>query len=519
MAQLLFHTKKAQAATELLFAIGFIMLFFIMITLINFERSSNIKDIDKTLDERALCQQISNGISNVYSKGHGTSTVIKFKDHNATFDKNNQVILIDDNYPCTIPLRDISNGTNTTSVFTLTAQDLRLQNINNVVYINSNCFTYYVSDAEDSNGTKYTNKVKYNDNNYANISLSNKIDGSIEDYEDFLRDNIINISFIDVGNECPDLQMNQILQDFGCSDDFREGNAPPTTNCHIYHDNGHIHKFFNNANLLQGYKIVVIEQEQLTNSQLDELEDWVEAGGILIYGDKILSASGNKFGSRWNYKSDTINNNWTALNSFYTNPDSYLELGGTINNKARKDPDAEHYSSDCISCIPDAVNYTVIAEFLNGDNAISRWNFGNGTVYHFSSLCDPQDAYNTGTLTVKINEMIKRMLGSYKYNYLDTVIDFDPELGFNGTTSNITTLKYRINIQSGYNLSLYEKYLGDFILKCTDQTILNNQCAFNPSSLAVNQIRLRTEFYVKELNIINRQVDIDYQDIQICYSL
>ena len=39
-----------------------------------------------------------------------------------------------------------------------------------------------------------------------------------------------------------------------------------------------------------------------------------------------------------------------------------------------------------------------------------------------------------------INEMIKRMLGSYKYNYLDTVIDFDPELGFNGTTSNITTL-------------------------------------------------------------------------------
>src|SRR3989338_5086089 len=336
MAQLLFHTKKAQAATELLFAIGFIMLFFIMITLINFERSSNIKDIDKTLDERALCQQISNGISNVYSKGHGTSTVIKFKDHNATFHKNNQVILIDDNYPCTIPLRDISNGTNTTSVFTLTAQDLRLQNINNVVYINSNCFTYYVSDAEDSNGTKYTNKVKYNDNNYANISLSNKIDGSIEDYEDFLRDNIINISFIDVGNECPDLQMNQILQDFGCSDDFREGNAPPTTNCHIYHDNGHIHKFFNNANLLQGYKI----------------------------------------GSRWNYKSDTINNNWTALNSFYTNPDSYLELGGTINNKARKDPDAEHYSSDCISCIPDAVNYTVIAEFLNGDNAISRWNFG-----------------------------------------------------------------------------------------------------------------------------------------------
>mgnify|MGYP001609558141 CR=1 FL=1 len=283
--------------------------------------------------------------------------------------------------------------------------------------------------------------------------------------------------------------------------------------------NGHINTFF--TDLLAGYKIIVIQDEQLSVPQMDALEDWVEAGGILIYGGKIMSASNNRFGIRWNYvKTDTVLNNLTAVANFYTNPDPYLELGGSISNRATWDPNAEHYATKCSSCNPAAVNYTVIANFTSASKTgLSHWNFGNGTVYHFSSLCSPNDIYNTGTLTVKINEMIKRMLGSYKYNYLDTVIDFDPELGFNGTTSNIATLKYRINMPSGYHLNLFEKYLGNFILKCTEQTISGNKCVFSPSSLDVNQIRLRSEFYVQEFNINNRQVDIDYQDIQICYSV
>ena len=522
MAQIPVHKmfkKRGQAAAEIFFAIGFIMLIFILIAALNIERGQGVNKAKETIEESDLCSQISSAISSVYSKGPGTSSKIDFSNHNISFNAENQVATIDDKYPCRIPLRDITNGTS--PIFDFTQKNLRIENRNNIVYINSNCIVYPVEYAIDEKGVIVTSKVKNKDDVYANITFTIQTNTSISNYSQWLIDNYINISFIDVGNECPDSQMNAILKDFGCSDDFQQGQAPPTTNCHIYHDNGHLNQFFTDDKLLPGYKIVVMEQEELSTGQLEDLEEWIEEGGILIYGDKISSASSNRFGSRWNYvKTDQSLYNLTALDSFYTSPDPYLELGGSITNKATWDPDAQHYTTDCIGCNPDAANYTVIARFPNSNDAISRWELGNGTVYHFSSLCHPNDIYNTGILTIKLNEMLKRILGFNQIGYLDTRFAYEPQLGSTSTISNKTTLKYRIsNPPSYYNIQISEKLNNNnLVLKCTRQNITNEQCDFSPSNPFESNINIRTEFISTNIIDKTRTADIDYQNIEICYN-
>src|SRR3989344_5726398 len=312
---------KAQASTEIFFAIGFIMLFFILITFINFERSQQTKNIDETLNLRDKCLAISN------------------------------------------------------PEFTIQANTLKLQNINNKVYINIPCINYPISHAEDHNTRRLTSQLRYPDNIDGRIYLSRRINTSIQDYNEYLVDHNFKIAMIDVGNACTSTQQNNILNGLIC-DQITDSNTLPTGNCHLYKSFSSITQpvFLNNLN---DYKIIIIEDEMLPDNILNSLESWLNQGGILIFGGRNIALSSRDiFGIKWNYQklSGTIN----VINDYYLNPDFFLSLGGTLNSPASWSLPETIWATPCQNCIPNgspvAVNYTLIGKYMSSNkDGYARW--------------------------------------------------------------------------------------------------------------------------------------------------
>src|SRR3989344_6330880 len=138
--------KKCQVGIETIFIISGLLILFIVISLGFIEKTNEVTESQRFLAKTDVCINIANAISSAYSKGEGTVIKISAKDHKIDFDGNNQRIVIDDSYDCDIPLASISDGTN--SSFTFESQELRLENKENTVFINQNCYPFPVDFAQ-----------------------------------------------------------------------------------------------------------------------------------------------------------------------------------------------------------------------------------------------------------------------------------------------------------------------------------------------------------------------------------
>ncbi|MBS3146983.1 hypothetical protein J4471_04785 [Candidatus Woesearchaeota archaeon] len=517
--------KRGQVSTELFFAIGFILLFFMAITLINFEKNQSVKNISTDIELRNICLSIANAITNVYSKGMGATEIIKLNNHQAEFNLDNQVIMLDDSYTCTIPITDVTDGTPNT-VFTITSNSLRITNLYEIVYINLDpfCITYNANYAEDSNGRKITALLKYDDGSSTAIQLKRRLNNNIPDYNQYLADHDLRIAFIDVGNACTSAQQGNILSSISCAT-ISASNPTPDLNdrCHkyTYFDTTIQQSFLNLINSNE-YNLVIIEDEIIPVSILNALSTWIQNGNILLLGGKYINFKADtRFGVIWNYPSPAIDT-LTVTNQYYLNPDLFLIFasGASWSNMQKM------YLTECLTCTPDAQDYSSIAKFATNVDGIARWTFGSGEVYYFSSMCHPNDFYGLGTLTIDIGTMIRNIIGVQKYGYINVTTDFQPELQYGATLENSSNLEFNVASSpwipvSDYNYRLYEEVDNNYELECASLEQIsqfNYKCNMKLKNLIDNYITTKTDFTIFEVNSVSRFINIDYQNLKVCYT-
>jgi hypothetical protein len=130
---------------------------------------------------------------------------------------------------------------------------------------------------------------------------------------------------------------------------------------------------------INNYNFILLEDPHLTySSELAVVEEWVSEGGWLFVSEHIKETSlGITYFQRGKNDADI---KMTVIN---TDPYLTLELGEWLL------PEEIPYVDD--TYIPtgnefDAVDYITIAEYEDNTDGISRWKYGNGTIYYFSDF-------------------------------------------------------------------------------------------------------------------------------------
>jgi len=65
-------SKKGQISTEFIFSLSIVIVVFLMLIYLNFEKMKEVRDTEKMLDKKAECIRVANMISGVFSIGQGT---------------------------------------------------------------------------------------------------------------------------------------------------------------------------------------------------------------------------------------------------------------------------------------------------------------------------------------------------------------------------------------------------------------------------------------------------------------
>tara|TARA_Y100000310_G_scaffold144893_3_gene144243 strand:- start:56558 stop:56977 length:420 start_codon:yes stop_codon:yes gene_type:complete len=82
--------KKGQISTEVLYAVGTMVLIFLLLTGITFNRKLDLKKTDDYLKKRTECLKISNTISSISAAGEGTERIISIT-YNVTIFKTSRI--------------------------------------------------------------------------------------------------------------------------------------------------------------------------------------------------------------------------------------------------------------------------------------------------------------------------------------------------------------------------------------------------------------------------------------------
>ena len=92
MKQTKLRTKKGQISTEVLYAVGTMILIFLLLTGITFNRKLDIKKTDDYLKKRTECLKVSNTISSVSAAGEGTERIIQIL-YNISLYRNSRIVV------------------------------------------------------------------------------------------------------------------------------------------------------------------------------------------------------------------------------------------------------------------------------------------------------------------------------------------------------------------------------------------------------------------------------------------
>lgn len=84
------HTKRGQISTEVIYSVGVLVVIFLLLTGITFNRKIDIRRTEDYMNKRAECLKISNTLSSVSASGHGTARTIKV-DYNVTISNQSRI--------------------------------------------------------------------------------------------------------------------------------------------------------------------------------------------------------------------------------------------------------------------------------------------------------------------------------------------------------------------------------------------------------------------------------------------
>ncbi len=505
--------KKGQVANEAIFAIGFILLFFLMIFAIISQRSSQFVNTKVNLEQRELCLKISTGINEIYSKGHGTVLQLDLKNHTVSFNGKDQVLEIDNGYRCTIPLKEISDGGS--NIFTIEQGKIQIANLENVVYINSKCVTNRVNFAQDNNLQVVTDLVRDLDNKRAKVDLTRYINDTISNLTAYLIQNNIRIAYVTESSGvdvCANNQLQTYLStDYQCKDYPN----PSNTFCDRFSSSGDFWSRISN------YSIIFLENIESISDNKATLENWVTNGGALILLGKISNADTSVLGINYN-KLQNPPSNLKATADYYQavadGIESFLLMGGSVSNPAIWPPKRGHY----ITNTTNAFVFIKEGTYNNGNIGLARWNYGSGFSYFFSSCLEDNnnDTYNFGNFTQRIRESIQRMVGTYYSGFLDTKFLNNEKVG--ATINNIsTTLQHHMEgLENVQELNIYNTTLGNYTKICdlsNSTTEITEVCNIPSSTILGNEVKFRIGARVKKINI-NKSAFYNYQDLRVCYE-
>ena len=172
----------------------------------------------------------------------------------------------------------------------------------------------------------------------------------------------------------------------------------------------------NNVNDIDGlmsnlskYGFIVFEHPDISPSDFDDFKTAVEnyslRGGLTMFSGQLVSAQGqNLVGVNFYKKSGQ---SVSDRNSTVNNADQYLSLNVGENIVFRQAYYVENTSN--------AVGFRQIATFnQDGRNALSKWGYGNGTVYFFS---DFDVSYFSGNFVGLVEDVAKAFIGGTCYPF------------------------------------------------------------------------------------------------------
>jgi hypothetical protein len=172
-------------------------------------------------------------------------------------------------------------------------------------------------------------------------------------------------------------------------------------------------------NSIDNYDLVIMEAPDLNTgvypSQIDKVEEYVGTGGTLFIANEMASTGTYLLGIR--HDDESINNQNATVNAL----NQYLNLStGNILN-CSEDYNVIEFSG---TGNYNTTNYQTIAEFDESENdAIARWNYGNGTVYYF---CDFESYVNNGSDFSEFIDKIDEATETYtQYNFFNGSISID----------------------------------------------------------------------------------------------
>ena len=129
--------KRGQISTEFLFAIGTVVIIFLIILAFSFERRNDIKDTESSLSKKNECLKISNFITEIFIGGEGALANAKIG-YDVSIQGEARMLCVDNDFCCSFPINRVSKETGPIgngNIFSLTKGDIILKNINNYVVI------------------------------------------------------------------------------------------------------------------------------------------------------------------------------------------------------------------------------------------------------------------------------------------------------------------------------------------------------------------------------------------------
>lgn len=508
--------KRSQVANEAIFVIGFLLLFFLLIFLVVSQRSSQFVSTKVNLEQRELCLKLASGINEVYSKGSGTVLRLDLKNHKVNFNGKEQVIEIDNKYQCNIPLKEISDGGS--SIFEVDSGKIQLANIENIVYVNSNCVTNRVSFAQDNHLRVVTDLVRDSDNRRAKIDLARFINGTITNLTAYIVEKKIRLAYVTESSGvdvCTNNQLeNYLTTDYQC----KTYPNPSNTYCDKFTNAGPFWPLLNN------YSIIFLENIGSVIDKKTELENWTNNGGALILLGKISDSAGTTpviLGIQWT-KNQNPPSNITATSEYYAavaaGREQLLFMGGNVTDPATWEPKRGHYVSNTTN----ALSFIKEGSYNTGQIGLARWDFGSGFSYFFSSCLESNndDSYNFGNFTQRIREALQRMVGTYYSGYLDTKIINNEKIGVSVKNITVNIEHYMDGVLSLEELSIYNSTTNNYTRLCylTSSSIdYIDTCTIQNSTLLGSEVRFRAGAIVNKINL-DKSAYYDYQDLKVCYE-
>lgn len=167
------------------------------------------------------------------------------------------------------------------------------------------------------------------------------------------------------------------------ADDFLKSFMSQTFKADVYFNDqsNDIYGLYGLANNLSKYRLIVMEHPLISggdyNDYKDKIENYSSTGGLLMISGELATSQGrNLVGADFYKKSGQ---SISDRNATVNNTDSYLSF---VVGESFVFAQAYYIENTSTS-----VNFLQIATFNNDQkNALSKWKYGNGTVYFFSDF-------------------------------------------------------------------------------------------------------------------------------------